>query len=92
MDSLMAVELKKQLESGLRLSLSSTLVFDHPTINSLATHLVSELGWAEQAPAAAAASAPAADFLAQVHHIPDDALDASIEEDLQKLEGLLRNG
>jgi acyl transferase domain-containing protein len=89
MDSLLAVELKKQLENGLRVSLSSTLVFDHPTINALAQHLVSELGWVRPISARGAAPVPAADFPVQVQHIPDHELAACIEEDLQKLEGWL---
>jgi NAD(P)-dependent dehydrogenase (short-subunit alcohol dehydrogenase family)/acyl carrier protein len=39
MDSLMAVELKNRLESGLGMSLRSTLVFDYPTLEALMTHL-----------------------------------------------------
>jgi myxalamid-type polyketide synthase MxaB len=38
-DSLMAVELKNRLESGLGQSLHSTLVFDYPTLESLAGYL-----------------------------------------------------
>ncbi len=42
MDSLMAVELKKKLESSLNLSLSTTLAFQYPNIESLARYLLEE--------------------------------------------------
>lgn len=42
MDSLMAVELKNRLESGLGISLRSTLVFDYPTLEAMATYLCEE--------------------------------------------------
>ncbi|MBD1836177.1 type I polyketide synthase [Cyanobacteria bacterium FACHB-472] len=43
MDSLMAVELKTRLEQNLGHSLSSTLVFNYPNIEVLATYLASEV-------------------------------------------------
>jgi len=42
-DSLMAVELKNRLESGLAVSLRSTLVFDYPTVEALVSHLSQEV-------------------------------------------------
>ncbi|NEP08644.1 MAG: acyl carrier protein, partial [Okeania sp. SIO4D6] len=38
-DSLMAVELKNRLELTLQTSLSSTLLFDYPTLEALVEHL-----------------------------------------------------
>jgi acyl carrier protein len=43
LDSLMAVELRIRLESGLGCTLSSTLLFNYPTIRRLAAHLGSRL-------------------------------------------------
>jgi thioester reductase-like protein len=39
LDSLMAVELKNRLESSLQISLSSTLLFDYPTLEALVEYL-----------------------------------------------------
>src|SRR5690606_30701849 len=48
-DSLMAVQLRNQLGTGLGLAqpLPATLMFDHPTIDALATHLLGRLAPAE---------------------------------------------
>jgi acyl transferase domain-containing protein len=40
MDSLRAVELKNRLQTRLGMSLSSTVIFDHPTIDALSGHLL----------------------------------------------------
>jgi acyl carrier protein len=39
-DSLMAVELKNALDAGVGRKLPATLVFEHPTIDALAKHLL----------------------------------------------------
>jgi len=43
MDSLLAVNLKNRLETDMRQSLSSALVFDYPTIEKLSGHLLDEV-------------------------------------------------
>ncbi|NER93851.1 MAG: type I polyketide synthase [Symploca sp. SIO1B1] len=43
LDSLMAVDLKNRLESSLETSLSSTLLFDYPTVETLVEYLVNNV-------------------------------------------------
>ncbi|MBT9317709.1 polyketide synthase [Leptothoe spongobia] len=50
LDSLMVIELKNRLQSTLGCSLRSTLLFDHPTLASLADYLASDvLMWSDEA-------------------------------------------
>ncbi|MBD2519332.1 SDR family NAD(P)-dependent oxidoreductase [Nostoc sp. FACHB-973] len=48
MDSLTSVELRNRLQTSLGRSLSSTLIFDYPTLEALAGYLVSEMFATEQ--------------------------------------------
>ncbi|MEL7313726.1 MAG: SDR family NAD(P)-dependent oxidoreductase, partial [Cyanobacteria bacterium J06559_3] len=43
MDSLMAVELQNRLDAQLGIAVSSTMIFEHPTIAALAKHLAMEV-------------------------------------------------
>jgi hypothetical protein len=43
LDSLLAIAWRNQLATALELDLPSTLTFDHPTIDALATHLTAAL-------------------------------------------------
>ncbi len=47
-DSLLALDLRTQLQRGLQLTLSTSMVFDYPTLAGLVTHLDSLLPRAEQ--------------------------------------------
>jgi NAD(P)-dependent dehydrogenase (short-subunit alcohol dehydrogenase family)/acyl carrier protein len=58
MDSLMAVDLQRRLQNGLGVTLSSTVGFDHPTIEALAKYLA-ENAIAFQSTVAQPAAAPA---------------------------------
>lgn len=51
LDSLMAVELKSRLESGLGCSLRSTLMFDYPTLEALVGYLSTDVLFPEDAAA-----------------------------------------
>ncbi len=89
-DSLMAVQLRNQLGAGLGLDkpLPATLMFDYPTIDALASHLLSRL--APPAPGAPAAMgmevAPAPDVLgeAAVAAMSDADIEALLLERLGK--------
>ena len=98
-DSLMAVQLRNQLGAGLRLErpLGATVMFDHPTIDALAVHLLERLGGsalpgtyagdravASAAPAAPAMPRPAAPALgeAAVAAMTDEQVEALLLERL----------
>ena len=48
MDSLTSVELRNRLQTSLGRSLSSTLIFDYPTLDTLAKYLANEMFFVEQ--------------------------------------------
>ena len=63
LDSLMALELRKSLGSGLDLRLPATLLFNFPTINALTEHLAGLIGLteaSEEAPETVAPNIPTA--------------------------------
>jgi acyl transferase domain-containing protein/acyl carrier protein len=57
-DSLMAMQLRNELQQATGLRLAATLVFDHPTPEELARHLLDELGEGASSAAAVPAVAP----------------------------------
>ena len=60
LDSLMALELRNRLERCSGLTLSPTVVWNHPSVNALGAHLAERLQVALDGPASAPASEPAA--------------------------------
>jgi SAM-dependent methyltransferase len=81
MDSLMAVQLRNAVNQALALErpLSSTVMFDHPTIDAIAAHLAERIAPAASVPRAAA-PAPA------VHDVLDAAAVAALSDaDIERL-------
>ena len=83
MESLMAVELRNRLASELGISLPATLAFKYPTMEDLVEYLAVDLWPAERVEEQAAA--PSA-----LDHLSEDQLEASIADELQKLDRLAR--
>lgn len=83
MDSLMAVELKNRLQHSLDRTLSATLTFDYPTPTALARSLFDEL-FPEALIDDDVAEAPS--IVEDVLDLPDDAVRALLDSELQFLE------
>ncbi|MGN4024482.1 acyl carrier protein, partial [Burkholderia gladioli] len=76
MDSLMSVALSEALANCLGIAASATLLFDHPTLDALAQHVL-----AANVPAAAAAPAAASAAAAEPAAAP-------LDTELSEIEGL----
>lgn len=85
MDSLMAVELRNRVSSGLGIPLPSTLAFDFPTMRDLATYILSE----HFAAPVAEADEPGAAARAEVSALNEAEVSASIQRELSELNQLL---
>lgn len=79
MDSLMGLELRRQLEASLQVSLRSTLIFEYPTIDLLTTYLMKQIS---EIPAEGV-SFPQDDLPTET--MPTHELDALPTEDLVRL-------
>jgi acyl transferase domain-containing protein/acyl carrier protein len=99
MDSMMSVALKKRLERDLDITLSTTVAFDYPTIETLAGYLASEIG-GERLTESDVQTDPANSEIGKVKKIeeveePSDdqtEIDSAIAAQLARLEALLGNG
>ncbi|HLA35566.1 MAG TPA: type I polyketide synthase, partial [Rhodocyclaceae bacterium] len=87
-DSLIAVELKNRLETLLGMTLSTTLLFDYPTIEALADYLMELLGEADRptAVAEAAGTTTATAFVGSVEDLSEDQAEAELLAQLALLE------
>ena len=89
MDSLMAVELKNRLEVILGRTFPVTLVFEHPTIDALARHLIGQVLFPGQAAEPEAVAKREAEWgaatLAEIKKLPEGELEALINKELDSL-------
>ncbi|MBL8341594.1 MAG: SDR family NAD(P)-dependent oxidoreductase [Rubrivivax sp.] len=87
LDSLLAVELRNTLASGLGRALPATLLFDHPTIDALTDHLLNELlGHLSTAPSplagapAAPSPAPASTIVESIEELSDEEVERMLAQ------------
>jgi NADP-dependent 3-hydroxy acid dehydrogenase YdfG/acyl carrier protein len=87
-DSLMAVTLRDRLQSSLGIELPVTFIFDHPTVEALADHLLGNVLVTETRAAPAAAPAPPAGrdaLVDEVRELSQDELESAIARQLREL-------
>ncbi len=86
MDSLMAVELKKRLESSLAIPLSPTLAFNYPNIEVLSEYIIKEFFGDSEEPKQ---QNILVGNLAAIQAMSEQELEASLEREIAELEKLL---
>ncbi|MFY0568048.1 beta-ketoacyl reductase [Archangium lansingense] len=89
MDSLMALELRNRLQNTVGASLPSTLVFDYPTAEALASYLHDEVLGLRQQPGGSAPGEAEDSALQRIMELSQDELAASLEA---KLSALMEEG
>ncbi len=93
MDSLMAVELRNALGASLARSLPATLLFDYPTLDDLAGHLLPDVAPTPAEPKADESHAVAnAAAMADVASLSEDEAEALLLAELAELKGKMRHG
>jgi acyl carrier protein len=85
LDSLMAVELRNALAQGSGITLPSTLLFDHPTIEALVAFMAPLLGAGPEAGIPAGASSPGlgaapANVVSRIEEMSDEEVDRLLAE------------
>jgi myxalamid-type polyketide synthase MxaE and MxaD len=87
MDSLMALEMTKRIELNLDLALPTTIIFEHPTIQSLSGHLLERLQLRQQDEAAESTPAKTVSAAStHIDHIEHMSEDEALALLLEKLE------
>lgn len=84
LDSLMALEIKNRLESSLRMPLQSTLLFEHPTVESLGDFLSQQIGLSTGSQSDSAAS-EVDELLLDLDSLTDEELSALLENELSEI-------
>ena len=87
LDSLMAVELRNRVQSGVNVPLPATLAFDFPTVAALGRHLASVLKLELTAPISRSDDASADDEIAA---LTDDEAEALLRDELELLQQIRR--
>ena len=82
LDSLMAVELRNELQSRIAVHLPTTLAFDYPTVNAIANHLAQTLALDTGVLPAAAPARAADSFAEQLGELSDADAEALLNAEL----------
>jgi hypothetical protein len=80
LDSLMAVELRNLLGASVGRTLPATLLFDHPTIDALTSHLLTQLMGSAAASPSSPAPATATDLIDRMDELSDEEIDRLLAE------------
>nr|AYM54553.1 polyketide synthase [Racemicystis crocea] len=89
-DSIMGLELRNRLESGLGLQLSATLVWTYPTVAALSEHLAGELGPREEGPLLALVALEETSAPSSADASMDDELLAAFDHSLRRIENRVK--
>ena len=92
LDSLMTVELKNRIESSLQISLSSTLLFDYPTLEALVEYLADVIPlefYTENKLEEEDAHGESSSQLSDITQLSEVELEASVLQEIEELEKLI---